>query len=93
MNQIKQLDVTENEVVDFPTLITVTCHLMTLYALKPCEPLASNINRHIKVILNSSAGDLLGEWKGSFRQILIQWELIATRHLQLEKNHQKSIKH
>ena len=72
----------ENETVDFPAIITITitCHLMTLYALQPCEPLAANINRHLKVVLNSSATDSLGEWKGVFRQIHAQWGLIAEQH-------------
>jgi hypothetical protein len=74
------LNPAENETVDFPAIITVTCHLMTLYALQPCEPLATNINRHFKVILNSSASDSLGEWKGVFRQIHAQWGLIAEQH-------------
>ncbi len=80
MNTVSQPNLTEKEIVDFPTLITVICHLMTLYALRPCEPLASNINRHIKVVLNSSASDSLGEWKSSFEQLLSQWESIAKRH-------------
>ncbi len=48
MNKILQLDETKNDPVDILTNITVICHLMTLYALHPCEPLATNINRHIK---------------------------------------------
>lgn len=63
-------------------MITVICHLMTLYALRPCEPLATNINRHIKVVLNSSASDSLGEWKGTFEQLHTQWESIAKQHVQ-----------
>jgi len=67
---------------------------MTLYALKPCEPLAANINRHIKVILNSSASDSLGEWAGTFRQILSMWELIAEQHLRKSKiNPQQTTTH
>lgn len=90
MNKIKELDVTENETVDLPTIMTVICHLMTLYALHPCEPLASNINRHIKVVLNS---DYLGEWKVVFRQINSQWERLAHQHLQSEKTKQQSVSH
>ncbi len=73
---------TEKEIVDLPTIVTILCHLMTLYALRPCEPLATNINRHIMVLLKSSAADSLGEWKGTFQQLLIQWENIAKRHVQ-----------
>lgn len=93
MNQIQPLNVQENEIVDFPTIITVICHLMTLYALHPCEPLASNINRHIKVVLNSNAADSLGEWKGTFRQIHSQWELITHQHLQSAKTKQHIVAH
>lgn len=87
MNEAFQVNLIEKETVDFPTVITVICHLMTLYALQPCEPLASNINRHIKVILNSSASDSLGEWKGAFEQLLSQWESIAKRHVQHVATH------
>lgn len=80
MTSVDYLNPAENETVDFPTIITVTCYLMTLYALQPCESLAANINRHIKVILNSSATDSLGEWKGVFRQTHAQWGLIAEQH-------------
>jgi len=80
MNKILQLDETKNDPVDILTNITVICHLMTLYALHPCEPLATNINRHIKFILNSSVSESLGEWKGVFKQILSQWEQIADQH-------------
>jgi len=81
MNTTSQPNFTEKEIVDFSTVITVICHLMTLYALRPCEPLATNINRHIKVVLNSSASDLLGEWKGTFEQLFTQWESIAKQHV------------
>lgn len=87
MNPLSQLELAINEPVDFPTIITVICHLMTLYALNPCEPLAANINRHIRVILNSSARDSLGEWTSTFRQILSMWELIAEQHA-----HKSSVK-
>jgi hypothetical protein len=80
MNLIDNLNQAEKEIVDFPGIITIICHLMTLYALQPCEPLAANINRHIKVVLNSSASDSLGEWKGTFRQIHMQWGMIAEQH-------------
>jgi hypothetical protein len=59
MSQIAESGATpEKEIVDFPTIITVICHLITLYALRPCEPIATNINRHIKVVLESSASVL-----------------------------------
>jgi hypothetical protein len=80
MNLIDNLNQLDKEIVDFPCIVTIICHLMTLYALKPCEPLAANINRHMKVVLNSSAIDSLGEWEGTFRQIHMQWELIAEQH-------------
>jgi len=81
MNQLSPPGLSTKESVDFASLITVTCHLMTLYALKPCEPLATNINRHIKAILNSSASDSLGEWTSTFTQLLPMWELIAEQHI------------
>lgn len=87
MNTVSQPNLTEKEIVDFPTVITIICHLMTLYALRPCEPLAANINRHIKVVLNSSASDSLGEWKGTFEQLLSQWESIAKGHVQQVVSH------
>lgn len=75
MNSADILHPDEKETVDFPTTITITIisHLMTLYALKPCEPLATRICRHIKVMLNSPATDSLGQWKERYRQILAHW--------------------
>lgn len=93
MNQKTEPDVTKNEIIDFPTTITIICHLMTLYAQHPCEPLATNISRHIKAILNSSASDSLGEWKDTFKQLLPQWERIADQHLQSEKNKHHTATH
>lgn len=77
---ISLIDMTEQEAVDFPSTVMAICHLMTLYALHPCESLASNINRHIRFILNSAASDTSGEYKVAFRQILSLWELIADQH-------------
>lgn len=82
MNQTIQANSTENETTDFPTMITVICHLMTLYAMRPCGQLASNINQHIKVLLDSSATDSLGEWKSTFQQLQNRWEVIAECHAQ-----------
>jgi hypothetical protein len=80
MNQTTQVCTDENEIVDFTTFAGILCHLMTLYALRPCEPLAANIHHHFKVLLNSSASDPLGEWVGTFHQLLVTWESIAEQH-------------
>jgi len=80
MNQITQVHIDENEAVDFTTFVGILCHLMTLYALRPCEPLATNIHHHFKVLLNSSASDPLGEWIGTFHQLQITWESLAVQH-------------
>lgn len=65
---------------EFPTLTTVICHLMTCYAAQPCEPLAANIERHLRILLNSSAADRLGEWRATFEQLHTHWNNIAKRH-------------
>lgn len=73
---------------DLPTLITVLCHLMTCYAVRPCEPLAANINRHMKVLLDSSVSEALGEWRPTFQQLHQQWRVIADRH---SLHHQQAV--
>lgn len=80
MKQENDASMIEKEIVDFPTTVTILCHLMTLYAMKPCEPLATNINRHIAVLLKSPAADSLGEWKDTFGQLLVQWKYLAKQH-------------
>ncbi len=80
MKQTNDTIITEKEIVDFPTIVTILCHLMTLYAIKPCEPLATNINRHIAVLLKSPAADSLGEWKDTFSQLRVQWKYLAKQH-------------
>lgn len=76
MNQLSQRYVAENKIVNFPTIITVICHLMTLYALNPCEPLASNINRHIKVIFSSNASNSLGSGKEFLNRLILNRGLL-----------------
>jgi len=80
MNQITRVAIEENDVVDFTTFAGILCHLMTLYALRPSEPLAANIQHHLNVLLNSSASDPLGEWVGTFYQLRITWESLAAQH-------------
>ncbi len=87
MNTPCKTDLPKKETVDFTTVITIICHVMALYTIRPCEPLAININRHIKVVLNSTASDSLGEWKGTFEQLLRQWEIIAKRHVNKAATH------
>lgn len=90
MNTLSNQDITEQEPIDFPTMMTGTCHLMTLYALNPCKPLATNINQHIHIILNSSINDPSGEWKSTFKHMLAMWELIADQDVhptQLKQQH------
>ncbi|MCF6204752.1 MAG: hypothetical protein L3J59_13970 [Methylococcaceae bacterium] len=80
MKQEKNTSMIEKETLDFPTTVTIICHLMTLYAIKPCEPLATNINRHLAVLLESPAADSLGKWKDTFAQLLVQWKHLAKQH-------------
>ncbi|MEE9339850.1 MAG: hypothetical protein V3U87_17400 [Methylococcaceae bacterium] len=82
MKQTIDSTLPEKETTDLPTIITVLCHLMTLYAIKPSYPLAANINQHILILLKSPEADSLGEWKGTFRQLLIQWKSLAAQHTQ-----------
>ncbi len=91
MNHLIHPEEPINETIDFTTTITVICHLMALYALKPCEPLVTNINRHIKVILNASASESLREWAGDFKQILSMWELITKNHAQATQSNSQQI--
>jgi hypothetical protein len=53
---------------DFPAIVTVICHLMTLYAKRPCEQLAVNITRHMNALLSTSIADSLGSWRSTFQQ-------------------------
>lgn len=83
MNQsVEQTAILKQDTIDFPALITVICHLMTCYALRPSEPLAVNISRHMTVLLNSTAADTLKEWRPTFRQLQRQWLILAERHAQ-----------
>lgn len=38
MKQATDSLMTEKEIVDLPTILTILCHLMTLYATDPSEP-------------------------------------------------------
>ncbi len=81
MKQLPEHKSPSEQALDLPTLVTILCHLMTCYALRPCEPLATNINRHMKVLLNSpNALEALGEWCSTFQQLHLQWVAIADRH-------------
>ncbi len=93
MKQTIDSTIPEKETTDLPTIITVLCHLMTLYAIKPSYPLAANINQHILVLLKSPEADSLGEWKGTFRQLLIQWKSLATQHTQHQDKDQSDESH
>ena len=73
----------ERNAPDLSTLVTVLCHLMTCYAMRPCGPLASNIERHMKVLLNSRAGNDLGDWITTFEQLRTQWHAISERHARI----------
>ncbi len=70
------------ESVDYLKLLTLICHLMTQYAMYPCQPLAVNINRHFQYLLNSSAAESLGEWKSTYEQLFTQWRAIVGNHIQ-----------
>lgn len=63
MKSINQTNNTEPEAVEFLKLITLICHLLTQYALYPCQPLAANISRHFNFLLNASTVDSLEEWQ------------------------------
>lgn len=72
---------------DLATQFTIICHLMTCYAVRPCEPIAANINRHMEALLISPAADSLGDWHGTIQQLSQQWNAITARHV---KHHQKT---
>ncbi len=69
-----------NQQTDFSTLITVICHLMTLYAIHPCENLASNINCHLQLLLRQHGSEALLEWQATFQQLHCQWENIERQY-------------
>ncbi len=74
--------VAETEVIDLLKLVTTICQLMTLYTLRPCEQLATNINRYLKLTLNSSQNKSSSEWQNLFQDLLSQWESISKQHAQ-----------
>lgn len=76
----------DDSAANLPTLVTIICHLMTCYAMHPCEDIAKNINRHMQILLSSTASIELGEWKATFLQLQIQWDAI-TRRYQHQKNY------
>lgn len=82
MKNVSEQDLSLNQHADLPTMMTIICHLMTLYAMRPCTHLATSINRHMNALLNSSESDSLGEWFSTFQQLHIQWNAIANRHNQ-----------
>jgi hypothetical protein len=68
---------------DPSTLVTIICHLMTCYAMRPSGLLASSIERHMDLLLNSRAGDELGDWITTFEQLHTQWHAISERHARI----------
>ncbi len=76
----------DDSVANLPRLVTIICHLMTCYAMHPCEEIAKNINRHMQVLLSSAAAIELGEWRETFLQLQIQWDAISQRY-----EHQKKM--
>jgi hypothetical protein len=93
MKQTIDSTIPEKETTNLVTIVTILCHLMTLYAIKPSFPLAANINHHILVLLKSPEADSLGEWKGTFRQLLTQWQSLATQHTQHQGKDQNDESH
>jgi len=91
MNQREQQSIQASEISNYSALLGFTCHLMTLYAMRPCVHLAENINRHMNLLLDAEFTFLQGEWKGTFQQLSTQWQLIAEQHKkqQLKNNNQK----
>ena len=83
----------ENFADNLPTLVTIICHLMTCYAMHPCEEISNNINRHLNVLLSSNASIELGEWKSTFIQLQIQWDAITRRYQQKKNRQQRTSKH
>ncbi|MCK5871710.1 MAG: hypothetical protein KAG26_02695 [Methylococcales bacterium] len=83
MNPISEK--TEDTAANLQTLVTVICHLMTCYAMHPCEEIAANINRHMHFLLAPSMAIELGDWKSTFIQLQTQWDVITQRH-QHQKN-------
>ncbi|WP_428354925.1 hypothetical protein [Methyloprofundus sp.] len=70
---------TEEDQIDLPRLLLI-CQLMTLYAISPCEPIATSINRYLILSLNSSEANSLGKWQNTLQQLLNQWETISNQH-------------
>ncbi len=80
MSQTQSATVAKEDLVDLPKLLPIICQLMTLYAMRLCEPIATNINRYLKLALNSSEVNSVGEWQNTLQQLLSQWEVISKRH-------------
>lgn len=70
----------EQDPQDLPTLVTFICNLMTCYATRPCMHMASAIEQHIGVLLNSPASDELGDWIVTFEKLQSQWNALSERH-------------
>lgn len=73
----------ERGVHDPSTLVTIICHLMTCFAMRPSGLLASSIERHIDLLLNSRADNDLGDWITTFEQLHTQWHAISARHARI----------
>ncbi len=84
MKKVVEYEPSHGQSTDLPTLVTVICHLMTLYAMRPCEHIAANIDRHLFALLTAPAAEALGSWRGTFEKLQIQWRTIARRHALLQ---------
>lgn len=85
---------TNDAVVSLPTLLTIICHLMTCYAVRPSEALAVNINRHMRLVLTSSSTSELEEFKPNFLQLQAMWDNVIQRHQsQQRKVDKRSVTH
>ncbi len=91
MIQIAQQSTQESEIANYSALVGFTCHLMTLYAMRPCVHLAENINGHMNLLLDAQFHSLQGEWRETFQQLTKQWQLITEQHKkqQLKENTKK----
>ena len=82
---------TEDTPANLQTLITIICHLMTCYAMHPCEEIAANINRHMHFLLTPPILNELGDWKSTFIQLQLQWRAITQRHQQEKQTKKTSV--
>ncbi|MCK5829307.1 MAG: hypothetical protein KAH20_03305 [Methylococcales bacterium] len=91
MNTLKKIlpNKPKESAENLPTLLTIICHLMTCYAIRPSEVLAINIHRHMDVLLTSTTASELKEWKPTFLQLQVQWASITQRHQLQQKKTDK----